>query len=128
MNGVTENLMLGQLCPMGTGTFDLVLDADLLKGALEFQDVVPTGAEAAQDPSAATPMQMASPGMVSPMDSGAMTPDDGAAFSPGGSFTPSPLSPGALSPMSGAYSSDGSDGGSDTPGWFPDSPALHGSG
>ena len=32
LKGVTENIMLGQLCPLGSGMFDLVLDPNGLKG------------------------------------------------------------------------------------------------
>lgn len=35
MNGVSENIMLGQLCPLGTGHFDLVLDEDKLADAFD---------------------------------------------------------------------------------------------
>lgn len=35
--GVSENIMLGQLARAGTGCFDLVLDADKCKLAMEIQ-------------------------------------------------------------------------------------------
>ena len=31
LKGVTENIMLGQLAPLGTGQFDLFLDENMLK-------------------------------------------------------------------------------------------------
>jgi DNA-directed RNA polymerase II subunit RPB1 len=31
--GVTENIIMGQLAPYGTGSFDLMMDADMLKDA-----------------------------------------------------------------------------------------------
>jgi hypothetical protein len=37
LRGVTENILLGQLAPMGTGEFDLYLDEDKLKDAYEIQ-------------------------------------------------------------------------------------------
>lgn len=37
LRGVTENILLGQLAPMGTGEFDLFLDEDKLKDAYEIQ-------------------------------------------------------------------------------------------
>lgn len=125
LNGVTENLMLGQLCPMGTGTFDLVLDETVLKGALEFADVVPNMA-GVEDQGSATPMQQASPTAISaatPLSNGSMTPDDGAAFSPG-VMSPSPTSPsyGSLSPASGGYASPGVADAPMSPNWFPESP------
>lgn len=36
-SGVSENIMLGQLARAGTGCFDLVLDADKCKLAMEIQ-------------------------------------------------------------------------------------------
>lgn len=32
MAGVSENILLGQLCPVGTGAFSLMLDEDKLAG------------------------------------------------------------------------------------------------
>lgn len=37
MTGVSENIMLGQLCPLGTGSFDLLLNEDALADAFEVQ-------------------------------------------------------------------------------------------
>lgn len=36
LNGVTENIMLGQLARVGTGMVDLLLDFDKLKGAIDY--------------------------------------------------------------------------------------------
>lgn len=35
MKGVSENIILGQLVPMGTGCFDLMLDDTKLQDAIE---------------------------------------------------------------------------------------------
>jgi hypothetical protein len=35
MSGVSENIIMGQLCPLGTACFDLMLDVDMLKFAIE---------------------------------------------------------------------------------------------
>ena len=35
MNGVSENIIMGQLCPLGTACFDLLLDEDKLQYAIE---------------------------------------------------------------------------------------------
>lgn len=35
MKGVSENIILGQLCPLGTGSFDLMLDEAKLADAIE---------------------------------------------------------------------------------------------
>lgn len=37
LRGVTENILLGQLAPMGTGEFDLFLNEEMLKDAHEIQ-------------------------------------------------------------------------------------------
>jgi DNA-directed RNA polymerase II subunit RPB1 len=33
-HGVAENVMLGQMAPMGTGLFEVALDIDMLKDAI----------------------------------------------------------------------------------------------
>ncbi len=38
MNGVSENIMLGQLAPLGTGSFGLMLDEEKLADAIEVQE------------------------------------------------------------------------------------------
>lgn len=35
VQGVSENIMLGQLCPLGTGAFDLLLNEDELANAVD---------------------------------------------------------------------------------------------
>jgi hypothetical protein len=35
VQGVSENIMLGQLCPLGTGAFDLLLNEDELATAVD---------------------------------------------------------------------------------------------
>lgn len=35
MQGVSENIMLGQLCPLGTGAFDLLLNEEELAAATD---------------------------------------------------------------------------------------------
>lgn len=37
MTGVSENIMLGQLAPLGTGAFELLLDDTKLEDAIEVQ-------------------------------------------------------------------------------------------
>ncbi|KAF2839315.1 DNA-directed RNA polymerase II subunit [Patellaria atrata CBS 101060] len=121
--GISENIMLGQLAPLGTGEFDLTLDQKML-------DTITTDnarfglapgmgvAVRASDPGASTPYALGSP----MAEGGFGGPDYGAAFSPmvhatgddtggltaygGGSFD------GGLSPYSGGRS----------PGYAPTSP------
>lgn len=45
LSGITENVIFGQLCPFGTGSFDLVVDKDALRECIEdrpgmFPDVI----------------------------------------------------------------------------------------
>lgn len=35
--GVSENIMLGQMCPLGTGSFDLLLNEEALQDAFDVQ-------------------------------------------------------------------------------------------
>lgn len=41
MKGVSENIILGQLVPMGTGSFDLMLDDTKLQDAIEVLPLLP---------------------------------------------------------------------------------------
>lgn len=41
MKGVSENIMLGQLAPAGTGCFDLLLDAEKCKHGMEIPSAIP---------------------------------------------------------------------------------------
>ncbi|MEE6528760.1 hypothetical protein FKM82_017310, partial [Ascaphus truei] len=41
MKGVSENIMLGQLAPAGTGCFDLLLDAEKCKFGMEIPTNIP---------------------------------------------------------------------------------------
>lgn len=41
MKGVSENIMLGQLVPAGTGCFDLLLDAEKCKYGMEIPTNIP---------------------------------------------------------------------------------------
>lgn len=41
MKGVSENIMLGQLAPAGTGCFDLLLDAEKCKYGMEIPTNLP---------------------------------------------------------------------------------------
>jgi DNA-directed RNA polymerase II subunit RPB1 len=62
--GVSENIMLGQLAPMGTGEFDVVMDNSMLLTMVEDNSKVMGGAAAAGhflDQGAATPYDLGSP-------------------------------------------------------------------
>ncbi|GAX77905.1 hypothetical protein CEUSTIGMA_g5347.t1 [Chlamydomonas eustigma] len=133
MTGVSENIMLGQLCPLGTGSFDLLLDEDSLADAFDvqlgtafdqigFHDVTMTPGRSP----ARTPGPMSPSSMLSPMNSpfigdfmGKFSPINGVGggmFSPGRSPGYSPTSP-RYSPTSPAYSPT-------SPAYSPTSPAY----
>lgn len=111
---VSENIMLGQLAPIGTGAFELFIDEDMLKDAIE----IDAEEDVANDGGVLDPHVSASAGMATPL-AGAFSPT----MSPGGyaPFSPSPdgtFSPGpGGSPMSPGFSPS-------SPGYQPSSPAY----
>ncbi|CAG0900840.1 unnamed protein product [Darwinula stevensoni] len=149
LRGVSENIMLGQLARIGTGCFDLLLDAEKCKLGIEIPMNIGAGMMAgargmffgsAVSPSGMSPQmtpfaQGATPayGSVwSPAVGSGMTPG-GPAFSPSASSDASGLSPGyspAWSPTPGSPSSPGpsmspyipSPGGAMSPNYSPSSP------
>lgn len=120
-NGVSENLILGQIAPVGTGTMDIFLDQNMLStvptnnSRLGLTGAIGVKPSAQLIDGAATPYDSASP----LSDSGYLgSPDYGAAFSPiaqSGSETPGGFSEyqpnsgfGSIySPFSGARSPGG---------------------
>ncbi|KAK4764009.1 hypothetical protein SAY87_013447 [Trapa incisa] len=117
LRGVTENIMLGQLAPVGTGSCALYLDDEMLKHAMDLQ--LPSymgghdyGMTPARSPTSGTPYH---DGMMSPnyllSPNLHMSPISDAQFSPyvsGMAYSPaSPVyspSPQGYSPTSPAYS------------------------
>jgi DNA-directed RNA polymerase II subunit RPB1 len=95
MAGVSENILMGALCPVGTGAFDLLVDEARVEEAHELVDVAALAEErgyggAGPTPGRATPGstpgRLASPSaMQSPLTAG-MSPfgEDSLMFSPGG--------------------------------------------
>jgi DNA-directed RNA polymerase II subunit RPB1 len=77
--GVSENIMLGQLAPMGTGEFDLVMDSKMLLTMVEDNSQMRVGAATGTylDNGAATPYDLGSPTYE-----GGQNPGYDAAFSP----------------------------------------------
>ena len=123
--GVSENIILGQLAPSGTGEFDMLLDQEMLKTVVSAQRPIglPTGASSPMDGSA-TPYDMGSPMAEGGYGSGA-GPDYGASFSPiidagsadsGSASIYGPGGFGGMSPYSGGMS----------PGYAPTSPFSNG--
>ena len=121
--GVSENIILGQLAPSGTGEFDCFLDQDMLKTVVSAQKAMGALGAGAGSPmdGAMTPYDMGSPLAEGGYASG---PDYAAAFSPiinaggdesGGLSTYAP-GLGGFSPYSGGMS----------PGYAPTSPFSSG--
>lgn len=109
--GISENVMLGQLAPLGTGDLEVLLDEEMLLTAASDNaryGLMPgvAAASALVDNGAATPYELGSP----VHEGGSFGPDYGASFSPmvqaggieAGGFTqyggPSAYADGALSP------------------------------
>lgn len=135
LRGVSENILLGQQCPLGTGSFSLVLDDGKLVNAIETLggDVLggvgglraglqtPGRSPAAMTPQhmRASPSEFMSPASLASPGGGIMFSPIGGGASPGGSpMSPafSPTSPG-MSPTSPGYSPT-------SPGYSPTSPGY----
>jgi len=104
LTGVSANIMVGQLAPIGTGCFDLFLDEEMLKNAVTIEPVsamedgtTPYAHGSASPYSGGmTPYYSNSPYLYSPTASHGGTPFNGdSAFSP---IAPSPYSHGGFSP------------------------------
>ncbi|OCK95282.1 DNA-directed RNA polymerase II subunit RPB1 [Cenococcum geophilum 1.58] len=121
--GVSENIMLGQLAPMGTGEFEMIMDNAMLLTMIEDNSHmrgIGAGAGTYADSGAATPYDLGSP----TYEGGVVGPDYGASFSPLaaaggdeiGGFSvyggPGAFGDGGLSPYGGGRS----------PGYAPSSP------
>ena len=143
LRGVSENIMVGNTAPLGTGMFDLFLDDKKLENAISVAPVEETfdygmGADADYY-SYATPRMDSPIGVQSPYGAGAMfspapmSPGGypGAGFSPTGAdhYSPtspaySPSSPGGFSPTSPAYSPTSPAYSPTSPAYSPTSPAY----
>ncbi|QRW05817.1 DNA-directed RNA polymerase III subunit C5 [Ceratobasidium sp. AG-Ba] len=127
--GVAENVLFGQMAPMGTGSFDVALDVDMLKDVIVDQRLPVQNMLAAQMNGSMTPagpLAMTPYDSASPMQAEAWK-SEGAAFSPlmtndeatgGFQFPPFPQSPrGPDSQFPGGYSPA-------SPGYSPTSPYM----
>jgi len=114
LSGISENVLLGQLCSLGTGSFDLIVDVQKLKDPryipddfIQHDEVVSEGGDEHAHggfggiDSMATPTNINTPGPYQ----GGMTPfinTPGTTMGEGlGGFTPLP---GSLNPLSPSYS------------------------
>jgi DNA-directed RNA polymerase II subunit RPB1 len=143
MSGLSENIMLGQFCPLGTGEFGLHLNEELLKEAVDLD--LGQGQGGAEGLAGPTPGRGITPGraeggqmspsfLLSPASGAAQSPfDDSMRFSPyggagvdgvpGASPGYSPTSP-AYSPTSPAYSPTSPAYSPTSPAYSPTSPAY----
>ena len=138
LRGVTENIMLGQLAPIGTGGCSLYLNDEMLKNAIELQlpsyiDGLDFGMTPSRSPISGTPYHegMMSPSYLlspnlrlSPISDAQFSPYvGGMAFSPTSSPGYSPSSPG-YSPSSPGYSPTSPGYSPTSPGYSPTSPGY----
>lgn len=138
LRGVTENIMLGQLAPIGTGDCSLYLNDEMLKNAIELQlpsymEGLDFGMTPARSPISGTPYHdgMMSPSYLfspnlrlSPVTDAQFSPYvGGMAFSPTSSPGYSPSSPG-YSPSSPGYSPTSPGYSPTSPGYSPTSPGY----
>lgn len=136
LKGVTENIMLGQLAPIGTGDFGLHLNENMLQHAIELQlpsfEGTDYGMTPSRSPMIGTPHNE---GMMSPSyllsPSLRASPLSEAQFSPYvGSMPFSPSSPGyspsspGYSPLSPGYSPTSPGYSPTSPGYSPTSPGY----
>jgi len=128
--GVSENIILGQLPPIGTGCFSLLLDAEKCKEGMEIPLNIGGGSGMMMPGggtffgSSASPSSGMSPQMT-PWNQG-QTPGYGEAWSPG---MGSGMTPGAaaFSPSAHSDASGFSPAGGFSPGWSPQAPMSPGS-
>lgn len=118
MKGVSENIMLGQLAKIGTGCFDLLLDAEKCKYGMEIPTnvgpgMIPGGGTGMFFGAAGSPTSALSPQMT-PWNQGA-TPGYASAWSPG---VGSGMTPGAAGFSPSAASESGYSPGY-SPAWSP---------
>ncbi|XP_004512182.1 DNA-directed RNA polymerase II subunit RPB1 [Cicer arietinum] len=138
LRGVTENIMLGQLAPIGTGECALLLNDEMLKNAIELQlpsymEGLDFGMTPGRSPISATPYHeglmspsyLLSPNLrLSPTNDAQFSPYvGGMAFSPTSSPGYSPSSPG-YSPSSPGYSPTSPGYSPTSPGYSPTSPGY----
>lgn len=134
MAGVSENIMMGQLCPLGTGAFDLLLNEEMLEQAVQYlPEQLPDfgGGIGNMTPGHATPGWM-TPGNATP--GRPMTPSHYNTFAPnsplmgqiGGGFSPIPEGAhhGGISPTSPGYSPTSPGYSPTSPGYSPTSPGY----
>uniref|UniRef100_A0A8B9NYN0 DNA-directed RNA polymerase subunit n=1 Tax=Apteryx owenii TaxID=8824 RepID=A0A8B9NYN0_APTOW len=140
MKGVSENIMLGQLAPAGTGCFDLLLDAEKCKHGMEIPSTIPglgVGGRESRTPGPpprggrgrGVSLRLAPPGGCPRRRRGSppspLSAPAGGAMSP--SYSPTspayePRSPGGYTPQSPSYSPTSPSYSPTSPSYSPTSP------
>ena len=125
MSGVSENILVGALCPVGTGAFDLMVDDEAVMNAQEVIDMSEYIGAAdgvnymmtpGRSPGSMTPGRLMSPSQM-------LSPTGGAMASPFyGTFNFSPTGAGVMSP--GVTMSPAGGFSPHSPAWSPHSPAY----
>ncbi|KIY45807.1 beta and beta-prime subunits of DNA dependent RNA-polymerase [Fistulina hepatica ATCC 64428] len=130
-HGIAENVMFGQMAPMGTGAFEVALDLDMLKDAIvDHRLPVPVPGDGGMTPGqvAMTPYDSNSPmwhdSSMFKGEQAAFSPlavngssEDSASFNWPSGFGQSPFGAGAMSPAGPGYSPS-------SPGYSPTSPSF----
>ncbi|EMC99073.1 hypothetical protein BAUCODRAFT_85149 [Baudoinia panamericana UAMH 10762] len=121
--GVSENIILGQLAPSGTGEFDILLDQEMLKTVVSAQRPIGAAAMGAASPmdGAATPYDMGSPLAEGGYAGG---PDYSASFSP--IIDAGQADSGGLTGYGGGFGGASPYSGGMSPGYAPTSPFSSG--
>jgi len=131
MKGISPNIMMGQLAPLGTGTFDVFLDSEMLQkpGNIVYMpklSALPTSSTSSSSPYRGDDGSPFSPFTSSPMsvdDESSFSPKGGSTFSPRAGDSYSPSSP-SYSPSSPSYSPSSPSYSPSSPGYSPSSPAY----
>eukprot|EP00698_Gefionella_okellyi_P018051 TRINITY_DN5380_c0_g1_i1.p1 TRINITY_DN5380_c0_g1~~TRINITY_DN5380_c0_g1_i1.p1 ORF type:complete len:1783 (+),score=341.44 TRINITY_DN5380_c0_g1_i1:59-5407(+) len=136
LKGVTDNIMLGQLCPLGTGNFKLFLNEEKLQEAVEVPLPASMDASMYYGQVGAGPSPGATPGhtpfMASTPWSAGASPGDMNSFSPSIGFSPAGFSPAPGTPSymgqspASPFSPSGGFSPSSPGGYSPSSPAYNG--
>ncbi|KAJ1558877.1 DNA-directed RNA polymerase II subunit rpb1 [Nowakowskiella sp. JEL0078] len=131
--GVSEKIILGQLAPVGTGHFDLLLDEEMLKTAPMAPIPIVMGGEFYNGDSSSTPIysrdyEMGDRGGMSPIGHVSFSPAHGVTYGGDSPYSPrsmdrSPFSPG-FSPTSPGYSPTSPTYSPTSPSYSPTSPTY----
>ncbi|KAK6461333.1 DNA-directed RNA polymerase II largest subunit [Scheffersomyces coipomensis] len=131
--GISENVMLGQMAPLGTGSFDVMVDDKMLQTAPSNAPIV-TGNDVYVDDGGSTPykdynmdddtVQYEEGGGFSPIHTAQVSEGMGGLTSYGGATSPSATSPFAYGGTSPSFGGTSPGYGGTSPGYSPTSPSY----